>query len=107
MTRNRHNRDFLTKHIDAFTTTQGTRAACDRLVARRINLGLPARFQFGDAPLMIGVVMGNQDAFQHQPASLQPCLHRRSITGVDDEGTLAPGQQPDVIILERGNERNF
>eukprot|EP00825_Cyclidium_porcatum_P047966 TRINITY_DN7908_c0_g1_i3.p2 TRINITY_DN7908_c0_g1~~TRINITY_DN7908_c0_g1_i3.p2 ORF type:complete len:149 (+),score=24.69 TRINITY_DN7908_c0_g1_i3:171-617(+) len=72
-----------------------------------IDLGMPARFQFGNAPLMIGVMVGNHDAFQHQPVDLQPGLHGRGITGIDDEGTLAPGQQPDVIVFKCGNERDI
>jgi hypothetical protein len=53
------------------------------------NLGLPLRFQLGDTALMIGMVMGNQDALQRQPFSLQTSAHGCSIARIDDEGTLA------------------
>ena len=72
-----------------------------------MHLDWPARFQFGDATLVIGMMMRDQDALQRQIVGFQTGDDRGGIAGIDNEGTLAAGQQPDVIVLERGNERNF
>ena len=61
-------------------------------------------FQFGDAPLVIGMMMRDQDALQRQIVGFQTGDDRGGIAGIDNEGTLAAGQQPDVIVFECRNE---
>ena len=107
MAGNGHHFNLLAEYLNLLATRKWTRAACDRLISRCIDLGVPASCQLGDAPLVIGMVMRDEDALERQIFSLQTRDYGCRIARVDDEGTLAPGQQPDVIVLERGNERNF
>ena len=88
MTRNRHHSDTFTQHINPLPAMQGMRPACDRLARRSVNCGLPACRQGLNPPLMIRMVVSNQDAFQAQAVSIQSFNYRSRITGIDDKSTL-------------------
>ena len=106
MTGHGQNINRLTQNLDALTATQGVGTACDRLAGGCENHWLPAVNQCCNTTLMVSVVMGNQYAFQRQAFCFESGQNGCCVTRIDHSSTLAVGQQPDVVILECGNERN-
>ena len=60
------------------------------------------RDQFADAALMVGMVVRDKNLHQLQTTGFQASHHGRCITGINHTRLLAAGQQPDVIVRQRG-----
>ncbi len=75
----------------------------DRLRRRTENLGPMVCQQAGNATLMIGMVMGHENARQRQPLAAEQFEHRAGVAGINHGGGCALAQQPDVVILEGWN----
>lgn len=56
---------------------------------------------------MVGMVVGNEDGFELEALGLEARHHRRGFAGIHHSSPVAAAQQPDVVILERGNKIDF
>jgi hypothetical protein len=108
MTGNGEHREYGIDLGDAelFAACQGMREACDRLGSRSVDchrVASGACHQVADTTLMVGVVMRDQDRDQPQPFPLEHGRDRCGIARIDDDGTGAATQQPDVVVTECRN----
>ena len=99
--------DALPENVDRFAPRQRVGAACDRLLSRSEHPGMPVLDEFGDTALMVGVVVRDQDGFEAQLQRFQPRHDRCGVARIDHGRPSVADQQPDVIVLECGNEQNF
>ena len=86
---------------------RGVGAACDRLSSRSEDPGLPARDKFFDTTLMVVMMVGDQDGLELQMQRLEPGDYRRGVARIDHGSSSVTDQQPDVVVLERGNGQDF
>jgi hypothetical protein len=57
--------------------------------------------QVGHAADVVGMMVGQQDAGEGQPAGLQRREHRSRFSGIDHDRAGARADAPNVVILER------
>ncbi len=86
--------------LDRLTTAQRPVDAADRFCCRPEYLGTMVCQQLGNAALVVGMVVRDEDAGESQPLALEDLEHRACVAWIDHRCRSAFAQQPDVVILE-------
>lgn len=107
MAGHRKNFEFLLEDDDALAAQKRLGAACDRLAGRSEDGGLPAVGEGDDPALMVTMVMGHQNGIEGEPPGGQGRVDRGGVPRIDHRRMPSTDQQPDVVVLEGGNERYF
>src|SRR5581483_1674717 len=100
--------DAQFRQVDPVAVLQQTAQPRDLrgLGARTVDRHVPVAQQQRQAADVVRVVVGDEDRRQFQPAFVQRGPHHFAVPRVDHGGGPAAVQQPQVVVLERGEGRH-